>query len=103
MDNNLYFNKTNIPVYIVTSEPGDCTCYDFYFIVDGDDYLIVPRKSTFKMPQRLNKWNMNVVIAEYEKGELKLGEAAEKILDDKSINPHTIVQVARAIYHIIED
>ena len=97
------FEKKDIEVYHVISEPGDMTRYDFVVYPYFDEFIIAPFKSTFRFPQKLNKWTIKSVIYDYENKDIELELAARMLSDITDINPHTVVQVARAIYRIFED
>ena len=85
--------KTSLEnVYGVKTEPGDCTCYDFFVYKDYDNYSIMPRKSTIRFPQRLNIWDIKAIS---EEGILSLAEI-------EKCNPYTLKEVIRIILIIHE-
>jgi hypothetical protein len=48
----------NIAQRVVT-EPGDATRYDLIVYRDGpDEFTFAPARSTFRVPQRLNYWDI---------------------------------------------
>lgn len=49
----------NIVCKRIISEPGDMTRYDYILINDYDEYMIMPYKSGFRFPQRINYYNIN--------------------------------------------
>ncbi len=79
----------------IWSEPGDMTRYDYAMYRDGpDEFCIMPTGSTFIFPQRMNRYQAKVIAGE---GDIDL------VMDFTrryQCNPHTTLEVARAICQI---
>lgn len=95
--------EQQITVQEIEFEPGDATRYSFFVAQDFDTFLIMPNKSTFKLPNRLNKFDIIAGVEAYEKEKLSIEESAKQITDERNINPNTVLQIARAIYKIYID
>lgn len=79
-------------VFIVRSEPGDATRYDYFVFRDGDDdFCFMPRKSAFRFPQRINYWE----IAETD-------EKVDAIAKRENCNRYTVLECVRTINEIID-
>ena len=52
---NIYCDET-LEIFHVITEPGDATRYDFILVRIGNEFTIAPCRSTFRFPQRFNKW-----------------------------------------------
>ena len=75
-------------IFLVDSQPGDATRYQFMIYCDGpDEYTIMPTRSTFKFPQRINWWDVK---------EITVDEAFEACKENR-VNPHTLMEVVRII------
>lgn len=72
-------------VFHIISEPGDATRYDYFVFRDGDDFCFMPRKSTFRFPQRINYWD----IVEETK------EIIQDISKRENCNPFTVSECIR--------
>ena len=78
-------------VFLVISEPGDATLYDYFVFRDGpDNFCFMPRKSTFRFPQRLNYWE----TTEWT------DEIICDISDKEKCNPHTVLECVRTMQEI---
>lgn len=99
MDERLNFVEEDLTLTHVISEPGDATRYDFHYYQYYDEFFILPIKSSFEFPQKLNKYNIIKGVKNFEENN-DLCDAADIILPKFKINPHTVVQTARAIYKI---
>jgi len=81
----------------VVSEPGDLTRYDYIVFRDGpDEFTFMPARSTFKFPQRINKWDDAVT----EEDEAKRRDAIEKIAREYGCNPFTVIECISSIKHM---
>lgn len=95
----IYCDKKLSIAHVIT-EPGDATRYDFILVRIGDEFTIAPCRSTFRFPQRFNKWEIRNV------GEDTVGEHDYIIMksNEYNCNPHTVkacIDVIRSI--IIND
>ena len=83
---------SNIICKRIIAEPGDMTRYDFIIHQDYDDFVIMPYKSPFAFPQRLN-W--------YDIQDIKdLSDAVNRVNTDNRlelVNPHTLLTVVNVI------
>ena len=80
-------------MYQVTSEPGDMTQYDFFVYRDGpDEFCFMPRRSTFRFPQRLNWYDYKAVK----------DEDLIRLSEEFNTNPHTLKECIR-IMKIIKE
>lgn len=86
--------KLNINCIHVISEPGDCTRYDYIILRDYDEFIIMPYKSTFKFPQRLNYYEIQDVI------DIKTSIKYCNDNNMKDINPHTLLECVTTIKEI---
>lgn len=75
----------------IISEPGDGTRYDYIMIRNHDVYSIMPYKSTFPFPTKLNYYNVKDIET--------IEDALEylKKMKNNSINPHTLLEVIRSV------
>ena len=89
-----YETPNNGTIYHVISEPGDMTRYDYFIYQNYEDYSIMPCKSTFIFPQRLNWWDItndwdpigwNDIITMSEK---------------YGCNPHTLKEIINTIIEL---
>lgn len=82
-------------LYLVISEPGDATLYDYLVFRDGpDDFCFMPRRSTFRFPQRINWW-------EIERGGEKWDEEIIEIIAKREhCNPYTVMECVRTMREI---
>ncbi len=55
----IQITEETIKVWHIISEPGDATRYDFMVKQDYDDFIIFSAGSTFKFPQRINRWELD--------------------------------------------
>lgn len=77
----------------VVSEPGDMTRYDYYVIVDGDDYIFFTVKNTFNYPRRLNYFDIAGINVNNEDHHEKIYRIAEK----QNCNPYTAKECIKTI------
>jgi len=102
----LEWNETKLDVTAIEFEPGDYTRYSFFVHRFGDDFLIMQNMTAFPIPNRLNKWKIIEVIKGNNERELKNHRDIEAIAQyfgyphKSGMNPHTVCQIARAIYRI---
>jgi len=76
------------PCFSVTTEPGDMTRYSlFVHPVGPDEFTFAPNLSTFRVPQRLNYWDVK------DAGDEKIKEIAEK----ENCNYWTVKECIRII------
>ena len=99
-DNVIEYSLISKEVSRVIWEPGDCTRYEFLVIRDYDDFLICPYKSTFKFPNKLNMYDIKNTVEKFPEISHHIQEMAEELYKSEDVNPHTTVQVARAIYKL---
>jgi len=82
-------------VFLVISEPGDATLYDYFVFRDGpDNFCFMPRKSTFRFPQRLNWWEIEKWGEKWE--EEIIGVIAKR----ENCNPFTVKECVRTMQEI---
>lgn len=74
-------------IYHIISEPGDGTRYDYFMFPYYDEYCVMPCKSTFRFPQKLNYWNV-IDIDEDEIIEMS---------KEETCNPYTLKECIRTI------
>ncbi len=48
----------NMQNFIITSEPGDATRYDYYVLRDAGMFFFIPRKQSFPMPNFLHSQSL---------------------------------------------
>lgn len=98
-------NIIELEWFHVISEPGDATRYDFLVTKDYDNFLIVPYGSSFKFPQRINKYdikaNMNDIKQAIEENDYEnLIELCLLVCNDEQVNCWTVVAVCKAIVQL---
>lgn len=93
---NIYCDET-LEIFHVITEPGDATRYDFILVRIGDEFTIAPCRSTFRFPQRFNKWDIRNV------GEDTVGECNFVVNKAKEFgcNLHTVKVCINIIRSII--
>jgi len=75
-------------LYSVESEPGDMTHYSFFVYRDGpDEFCFMPKRSTFRFPQRLNYFDCK------DLSNVELYEKAGTL----SCNVHTLKECIRVM------
>jgi len=78
----------------IESEPGDATRYSYFVHRDGpDEFCFMPKRSTFRFPQRLNYWDVKDISEE------NLMELAKK----ENCNPHTLAECIRTVKEFKKD
>lgn len=87
-------------VYLIDSEPGDLTRYNYYLIPDTSSGIsIVPNKSTFPFPTSIERWEADKILT--------LEDADEFIKKNnsrcKNVNPYTLLEVCNAINQTLYD
>ena len=90
------FQLKQTTVYHITSEPGDCTRYDYLVYRDFEDFNFMPATSKFTFPQRLNYWAVRDMLT------IENAIMYHKECDMGEVNPHTLLECARAIRAIME-
>ena len=80
-------------LYCIVSEPGDATKYDYIVYKDYDYFCFMPRKSTFRFPQRLSWWD----VEDIDDNELI------KLAEKECCNPHTLTECIRTMKEIRSD
>jgi len=81
----------------VISEPGDSTRYDYLVYEDYDNYMFAPIGSTFAFPQRLDFWEVQLII--------NIKDACDYINKHKelaNVNPNTLLECVNCIKHLRE-
>lgn len=81
-----------VKIWQVISEPGDCTYYDFIMVQNFDEFTFAPFASTFRFPQRINRYEIVENMAEEDK-EKVIHQLAER----EHCNPHTVKECIRII------
>jgi len=82
-------------LYHVTSEPGDCTLYDYIVYKDFDEFCFMPCGSSFKFPQRLHYYT--------HKDFTVLNEETVEMSEYLNCNPHTLMECVRTMIQLHED
>lgn len=86
--------------YLVTSEPGDMTRYEYFVHRDGpNEFTFAPTKSTFRFPQRINYWDAKVLI---EQG-TESWVFQNKARDFYNCNPFTLKECLDTIMLLHQD
>lgn len=76
----------------IVSEPGDYTRYDYLVAQYGDEYIIVPYKSTFRFPIRLLYWDIKYL------NDVNMCQDYIRCNDElANVNPHTLFEVVNTI------
>ena len=83
-------DQTNLKVWYIESEPGDCTRYSYIVLRDFDEFLFMPYHSTFTFPQRINRFMIE--------NEDYVKELAERY----NCNPCTVQECIRTIEELME-
>jgi hypothetical protein len=99
----LHAEKQDVRLIHIVCEPNDMTRYDFFVMEYHDDFLIMPCESTFKVPNRLNKWDIRSVAKKIKEEGLKypeIGKFGNDLYKSHDVNPNTTVQIALAIYEV---
>jgi hypothetical protein len=79
-------------VYLIDSEPEDCTRYQYIVYKNGrDEYIFAPTKSTFNFPGRLNYWDIKGIRTVLE---------CSGIAQELNCNPHTVFECIRTLKQI---
>ena len=84
-------------LYHITSEPGDTTRYDYIVLKMEDEYCFMPRKSTFKFPQRLNYWNVRMGLDNTR------GQELMELANLNNCNIHTLMECVRTVIELQEE
>ena len=74
-------------MFHILSEPGDMTRYDYFCFVNYDEFCFMPCGSTFRFPQRLNRFD----VKNLEDEEL------QKMAEEQFCNPCTLKECIRTI------
>lgn len=86
-------NKTI--AFAIESEPGDLTHYSYFIIPKGfDEFAVVPNKSTFNYPQRINLHEAKAVA----QGGIETAISCTP----PNINPHTLLEVCRSVVELFD-
>lgn len=88
--NILKINNLFMPIYRITSEPGDMTRYDYIMMKNYDDYLFVPYNNNFRYPQKLNIY----AVKDINKQKL------QKLTKDENCNIHTLKECINCMIQI---
>lgn len=82
----------NITAKHITSEPGDCTRYDYMVYRNGDIYSIAPVDSNFSYPD---------ILYFYDICDIETVQECQAYIENNMkmqfINPHTLLEVIRTI------
>lgn len=91
----MIYEKTEVldDLFLVLSEPGDCTSYSYFVYKYFDDFSFMPCINTFRYPQRLNYHNIKNATEE------QIIELAQK----EFCNPFTLKECIRTIKKIMEE
>lgn len=54
----MFEKNESLKVRHIIFEPGDATRYDLLVAKNGDDYIFAPMRSTFKLPQKINLYDI---------------------------------------------
>ncbi len=102
MKERIQITNCKTATYHIAWEPGDATKYEFFVMLYNETFYIISL-NTFAAPRQFDYYTLRVVIGEYEKKDITAEEAVEKLYEGKEkINPHTVLQYARAIYQLSE-
>lgn len=83
-------------LYLVISEPGDATRYDYIVHNGGDDFHFMPRGNNFRYPQTLNYWDVKDIT---DMNNIKLHVLAK----EHGVNAFTLMECIRTIKEIMDD
>ena len=82
-------------VYLVESEPGDATRYEYLVFHNGDDFVFSGVGSTFKFPSKIN-------IYDFLEGKMEISESAAQAIAMKyDCNFYTVMECCRTALEII--
>jgi hypothetical protein len=102
MKERIQITNCKTATYHIAWEPGDCTRYEFFVMLHEEIFYIMSLNS-FPTPRQFDYYTLRVVIGEYEKKDITAEEAVKNLYEGKEkINPHTVLQYARAIYQLSE-
>lgn len=82
--------------YLVISEPGDCTRYDYFVYKDRYIFIIMPRESTFIFPQIIDYYN------HCRNAENKMSVCNE-LAKKYNCNPYTVKEVIETCKILFEE
>ncbi len=80
----------------VISEPGDMTRYDYYIIVDGDDYIFFTVENTFNYPRKINYYEINDIDVSNKANDEKIALRAAR----EQCNPCTLKECIRSMQEL---
>jgi len=86
--------KKDLPVIHVVSEPGDCTKYNYFVIIDHDDYHFVSVSNSFSYPQKINRWDVVPPVSP------SFEDCCEDLAKKYNCNPWTAKECMRTAYEL---
>lgn len=93
---NKRISETGAPnIYLVDSEPGDATRYNYFVFRNGPDiFHFMPCDNTFKYPQILNYWDIRDIQIDGSKS-IEVCEEWFRLAHKHMCNPHTLAECIR--------
>jgi hypothetical protein len=77
-------------IWEVVSEPGDGSRYHYLVVKQGDTFMFLPLRNTFKYPQKIGYWGVVDIDVDMDNSKLEMSKKITEIARFWDSNPWTV-------------